>query len=123
MHESPSSAQLLQAVITFLNDVVTPKLSGHDQFHARVSANALSVVAREIQHRQASDARATALYRALLDAKDGEGTDLASLEANLCNTIRNGQLDHNTPHLLASLRQVASDQLAIDQPNYSGLKA
>jgi Domain of unknown function (DUF6285) len=123
MHESPSSAQLLQAVIAFLNTVVTPKLSGHDQFHARVSANALALVAREIEHRQAADASATTLYCTLLDHDLNETPDLAALEAKLCDAIRNGQMDHETPHLLASLRRVARAQLAIDQPNYSGLKA
>jgi hypothetical protein len=118
MHESPSSAQLLQAVITFLNEVATPQLTGHAAFHARVSANALALVARELAQREAGDARAVELYQALLANDNG---NLQSLEAALCTAIRNGDMDTNTPHLLTSLREIASAQLTIDQPTYSGL--
>ena len=118
MHESPSSHQLLEAVIAFLTDVATPQLTGHAAFHARVSANALALVARELQQRAEADARATVLYAQLLNQSGGS---LADLEAHLCHAIRTGTLTPTTPRLLASLRAVASDQLAIDQPTYSGL--
>jgi hypothetical protein len=121
MHESPSSAQLLDAVIAFLNDVATPALTGHAQFHARVSANALALVARELSLRQAADARATELYAALLVGQKDQS--LSELEAALCDAIRSGQITASTPNLLPSLREVAASQLAIDQPLYSGLKA
>jgi hypothetical protein len=120
MHESPSSAQLLDAVIAFLTDTATPALTGHAQFHARVSANALALVARELNQRQAADARATELYAALLAQKD---QSLSELEAALCTAIRTGQMTAATPNLLPSLREVATAQLAIDQPHYSGLQA
>ncbi len=119
MHESPSSQQLLSAVITFLTDVATPQLSGHAAFHARVSANGLALVARETALRDSSDARALELYSALLGQ---EHVDLKSAQAALCGAIRAGDIDVDTPNLLASLREVATAQLAIDQPNYSGLK-
>jgi Domain of unknown function (DUF6285) len=121
MHESPSAAQLLQAVIAFLNDVATPALSGHAQFHARVSANALALVARELVQREAADHHAASLYSALLAQSDPDPSSLSDLEAALCEAIRTGKIDHKTPHLLASLRDVAKAQLAIDQPTYSGL--
>jgi hypothetical protein len=118
MHESPSSAQLLQAVMTFLTDVATPQLAGHAAFHARVSANALALVARELEQREAADQRAVELYRALLAKDAGE---LKDLEAALCVAILTGDVDITTPHLLTSLREIATAQLAIDQPTYSGL--
>jgi Domain of unknown function (DUF6285) len=118
MHESPSSAQLLQAVVTFLTDVATPQLTGHAAFHARVSANALALVARELEQREAADGRAVELYQAVLS---DDTSELKDLEAALCTAIRNGDLNTNTPHLLATLREIASAQLAIDQPTYSGL--
>jgi hypothetical protein len=118
MHESPSSAQLLQAVITFLSDVATPQLTGHAAFHARVSANALALVARELAQREESDGRALALYRAILA---DETSNFRDLEAALCTAIREGNIGVDTPNLLASLREIATSQLAIDQPNYSGL--
>ena len=117
MHESPSADQLLQAVITFLNDVATPQLTGHAAFHARVSANALALVARELEQRAQGDERAIELYCAFVPPNN----NLPSLEAALCEAIRAGDFSIDTPHLLASLRVVALAQLAIDQPNYSGL--
>jgi Domain of unknown function (DUF6285) len=119
MHESPSSPELLRAVLTFLTDVATPQLSGHAQFHARVSANALALVLRELESREGHDARAKSLYGALLGTEIG---DLATLEADLCQAIRDGDIDVNSANLLESLREVAVGQLTIDQPSYSGLK-
>ena len=118
MHESPSSAQLLQAVITFLTEVATPQLTGHAAFHARVSANALALVARELDQRVAAETRAVALYRDLLANPLG---DLNALEAALCVAIRDGAINVVNPQLLATLRETATAQLTIDQPTYSGL--
>jgi Domain of unknown function (DUF6285) len=119
MHESPSSPELLRAVLTFLTDVATPQLSGHAQFHARVSANALALVLRELESREGQDARAKSLYGALLGT---ENSDLATMEADLCQAIRDGDIDLSSTNLLESLREVAVGQLTIDQPSYSGLK-
>jgi hypothetical protein len=118
MHNSPSTDQLLQAVISFLNEVATPQLTGHAQFHARVSANALALVARDHALRGPSDAQAIALYQTLLQS---DIDDLASLEAMLCRAISDTRVTSETPHLLTSLRSVTVAQLAIDQPHYSGL--
>jgi Domain of unknown function (DUF6285) len=122
MHESPSTAQLLDAVITFLAQVATPALTGHAQFHARVSANALALVARELAQRETGDAQAITLYNSLLGDLAAPQASLASLEAILCEAIRSGEMDQDTPSLLASLRTIATAQLEIDQPSYSGLK-
>jgi hypothetical protein len=122
MHESPSTSQLLDAVIAFLNDVATPQLNGHAQFHARVSANALALIARELAGRERADAQAIAFYHQLL-GKTGEASkSLEALEAAICDAIKNGDMSLKTPHLLTSLRAVTCAQLAIDQPNYSGLE-
>jgi hypothetical protein len=72
-----------------------------------------------LETRDASDTSARSLYGALLGTEAG---DLATLEADLCQAIRSGDIDLSTPNLLESLREVAMGQLTIDQPNYSGLK-
>jgi hypothetical protein len=118
LHESPSSSQLLSAVSAFLTDVAMPQLVGHAQFSARVSANALSLVARELDGREAMDSQAASLYASLLGQNS---RDLATLEAELCKAIAIGDMSATTPGLLAALRAVTVAQLAIDQPNYSGL--
>jgi Domain of unknown function (DUF6285) len=120
MHESPSSAQLVDGVIAFLTNVAIPNLTGHAQFSARISANALALVVRELEGRTAMDATAVALYSGLLD--QSSTSDLAMLENALCDAIVAGNLTLETPGLLSALREVAAAQLTIDQPNYSGLK-
>jgi L-serine deaminase len=117
MHESPSSAQLVAAVRTFLTDVAMPSLSGHTQFSARVAANALALVERELASRSDMDARACELYSALLNSDDD---DLTALEAKLCIAIVGGEIGITTPNLLSSLQEIALAQLSIDQPTYSG---
>ena len=118
MHEAPSSEELLGSVIGFLNQVAAPQLSGQAAFHARVAANALALVERELAQRPAADARARALYAALLhDA----ASPLQALNRQVCAQIRSGELTCDDPALLAALREITSAQLAIDQPTYSGL--
>lgn len=119
MHESPSSAELVKAVMAFLTDVAMPNLSGHAQFSARVSANALALVARELEQRAALDAKSVQLYGNLLGMPEAE--DLSELERQLCDAIASGNMTKDTPELLAILRTVTQSQLSIDQPNYSGL--
>jgi hypothetical protein len=120
MHESPSSAQLVGAVRTFLTEVAMPSLSGHAQFSARVAANALALVERELAQRTAMDRTTAGLYAQLLGGD--RTTDLADLEAQLCAAISAGSIAIDTPDLLPVLREIALAQLDIDQPTYSGSK-
>jgi hypothetical protein len=118
MHESPSSTELIAAVRLFLTDVAMPNLTGHAAFSARVAANALALVERDLAGRGGVEARQSALYAALLGAD--AGGDLGDLEARLCEAIQTGDLGLETPALLPALREIAQAQLLIDQPNYSG---
>lgn len=115
MHESPSVDELLRGVTDFLTEIAIPELSGQAQFQARVSANALALVRREIALKQTSDNRAIALYRDLLNNTSG---DLVALEARLCEAILRGYMDVSTPGLLPALRGVTAAQISVDQPAY-----
>jgi hypothetical protein len=86
---------------------------------ARVAVNALHTIRREIQQGEAAEQAATARLRALLN-EEGEFT---ALNTALCVAIREGQIAISDPTLLAHLRASVIDQVQIDQPNYSGLKA
>lgn len=112
MHESPSAVELIEAVQRFLLETAAPALSGQAAFHAKVAANALGVVAREIAQRPSADAAEAARLAALL--APGAGA------ADLADAIREGRIGPQTPGLLAHLRATALDQLAVDQPDYSG---
>ena len=118
MHEAPSSEELLGSVIGFLNQVAAPQLSGQAAFHARVAANALALVEREMAQRPAADARAQTLFAALLQ---DQTSPLDALNKQVCAQIRSGELAYDNPALLAALREITSAQLAMDQPTYSGL--
>ena len=123
MHNSPSVAELLQGVTTFLNTVASlqlteDQLSEHAQFHARVSANALALVARDVAARPINEDQAIALYRDLLQSDE---TDLATLERAVCAHIRTGAFHLETQNLMVVLRTCAQAQLRVDQPKYSGL--
>ncbi|GBF58326.1 hypothetical protein PbB2_02006 [Candidatus Phycosocius bacilliformis] len=118
MHEAPSSQELLSSVIGFLHDVAAPQLSGQAGFHARVAANALALIGRDMALRPEAEARERSLYAQLLQADD---RDLPALRQQLCGAIQRGDFDLDDPALLAALRAVTEAQLAIDQPGYSGL--
>ena len=118
MHDRPSAAQLVAAVRDFIERVAQPELSGHSAFHARVAANALAIVERELALAAGQDAAERERLRALL-GRDGE---LESQNRELCRVIRTGEITLDTPGLLEHLRATTLAKLAVDQPGYSGYR-
>lgn len=112
MHESPSAGELIEGVRRFLLETAGPALSGQAAFHARVAANALAIVAREIATRGDADASEAERLATLLHP--------GATAADLAEAIRDGRLGLETPGLLSHLRATALDQLAVDQPGYAG---
>lgn len=49
MNDRPDAVELLNAVRDFLAGEVVPRLSGRERYHARVAANVVAIVAREIE--------------------------------------------------------------------------
>jgi hypothetical protein len=115
----PTSLELVDAVIGFIETRAAPQLQDRDVFLARVAVNALHTIRREIQLGEDAEQAATSRLRALLN-QEGEFT---ALNTALCVAIREGQIAISDPALLAHLRASVIDQVQIDQPNYSGLKA
>ena len=120
MHNQPSVSELVQAVKNFIDETAGPNLSGHAAFHARVASNALATVLRDLENRPASEAVEKAGLIALLNAP--ESVDLDTLNRNLSEKIRAGEMSWETPNLLQHLKATAIAQVEIDQPRYSGLK-
>src|SRR3989442_13203209 len=54
MQDRPSVRELLDAVRAFLEEDVVPALEGPQQFHARVAANVLAIIGRELAGEEAS---------------------------------------------------------------------
>jgi len=118
MMDQPSMRELVDVVREFIETRAMPELKGHTAFHARVAANALAIVVRELDDGPKSAAEERARLRGLLSH---DGT-LDALNRELCQRIRSGAFTLETPGLAQHLEMTARDKVAIDQPGYSGLK-
>jgi len=115
MLDAPRGPQILDAVAALLRDVLLPQLQGHAAFQARVAANAVDLVAREMRLGAAAEGASLQRLRALL----GHDGTPAALEAQLAAAIADGRLNESTPGLLEHLWAITLDKLAIDQPSYA----
>jgi hypothetical protein len=118
MMDQPSIRELVDAVRDFIEKRAMPELKGHTAFHARVAANALGIVSRQLEQGPHADAEEQARLAALL-GKDGS---LEELNRVLCQQIRDGVMAIDSAGLQQHLELTTLDKVAIDQPNYSGLK-
>ena len=118
MMDQPSMRELVEAVRDFLENRAMPELKGHTAFHARVAANALSIVLREFEQGPQSAKEEIERLRLLL----GHDGTLEELNRELCRRIREGTFTLETPGLGEHLTITTRDKVAIDQPGYAGLK-
>lgn len=106
LHGRPTAAELVVAVAEFLEHDVREATSGQVNFHARVAANALRTVERELLNTADSDARAALAHLGFAD------------EAGLAAAIRAGELDERTDDVTACLRTLVRHRLAVAHPGY-----
>ncbi len=118
MQDTPAPDPLLAAVAAFLREQAMPQLQGQAAFHARVAANALDIVRRQLALAPAAEAAEAQRLRELLQA-DGS---LAELNALLCARIAGGEVGLHTPALMEHLWRVTLDKLAVDQPAYASYR-
>jgi hypothetical protein len=116
MMDQPSAAELVTAVREFLEKHALPQLSGRTAFHGRVAANALAIVARELEQGPAAAQVEQASLEALLGMK---GTR-EELNSELCRRLRAGHLDPLDRGLARHLITATLTKVSIDQPGYSG---
>ena len=114
--DMPRMDELIVSVRDFLREDVMSETQGRTNFLARVAGNSLDIVLRDAQ--LGSQARSEELAR--LQALLGEGS-LTPLRWQLVNGLRDQSIALETPGLAEHLRLTVSNQLAIDQPKYSGL--
>lgn len=115
MQDTPDADALLEAVSEFLRQHAAPQLQGQSAFHARVAANLVDAVRRQMALAPSAEADERRRLRALL-ASDGS---LLELNRLLCQRIASGEMDWGTPGLKEHLRATTMDKLAVDQPGYS----
>ena len=117
MKDTPDTLELLESVCGFL-DSLRDELDGHRAFHARVAANVLEIVAREIAQGEGRRREEQAELESLL-GRDG---DVDTLTVELCQAIRDGRLATDDPQLLDFLDRSTLRRLDVDQPGYSGAR-
>jgi hypothetical protein len=93
----PSTAELIAAVREYLEQDVMPATEGRLQFHARVAANVLAQVERELALGPPADPAA---------------------DASLCEEIRAGQFDNRLDQLAQTLRPGVIAKLRVANPRH-----
>lgn len=109
----PKAQELTTAVARWIDDL-RPDLDPRNAFLARVAANVLGVIGRELTLGPTAEAAAAERLTVLLDYRG----ELEALNRDLCRRLQAGEMTAQTPGLLAALKANVLDQLAIDQPNY-----
>jgi aminoglycoside phosphotransferase (APT) family kinase protein len=112
----PLTGELLTATRDFLRNEAAPALEGRNAFLARVAANSVDVVLRELQFGADAAAWEQQALRGLLDTTGST----AYLRSKLCAAIRLGEIDLKRHDLHAYLRDSVLAQVLIDQPGYPG---
>jgi Domain of unknown function (DUF6285) len=114
MADQVDAVALVEAVADFLRSI-EGDLAGQKGFHAKVAANALAIVARELAQQPG------AVEASVLGEYLGHRAGLPALRAELCGRLRAGQLTPETPGLLEALITATMAKVAVDNPRYSTL--
>ncbi|MBI5947719.1 MAG: hypothetical protein HY875_06250 [Chloroflexi bacterium] len=125
MQDHPTVDELLGAVVGFLRDDVMANTTGRINFHARVSANALDIIRRELQHEEEHLAAEWESLDALLGPDSRPGTVAEWREAtrrrnaDLAARIRDGLADEEPmrSRVMTHLGLVVNNKLKVDAPN------
>jgi hypothetical protein len=115
-HEMPRINELLASVTDFLRGDIMSATEGRTNFLARVASNSLDIVSRDLS--LGNEARANELQR-LREYFSSKGS-LDELRWSLVDGLRDGTIPLNDKELNDHLRQTVANQVAIDQPRYSG---
>ncbi len=107
-HDAPTAEELLEAVREWLERDVVPSVDGRLAYHARVAANALAIVERELALGPAQ----AAAHRERLEALGVRD------EAELARQIRAGELDDRLDEVKAVVWATVRDKLAVANPRH-----
>ena len=107
-HDAPTAAQLVEAVREFLERDVRDATDGRVRFHARVAANVLGMVERELA---AGDRQRSEHHERLA------GLGVAD-DAELAAAIRSGAVEPGSPALVEALWETTLAKVAVANPEY-----
>ncbi len=112
-HDAPSAAELITAVREWIEGDVMAGTEGRLRFHARVAANVLAIVERELAVGPDQAAAHAERLAALGVASDTE----------LVQAIRDGSLDDRYGEVKAAVWASVRDKLAVAHPGYDSTPA
>lgn len=127
MQDRPTRHELLDALQRFLDEEIVPHAEGRRQFLARVAANLLRTIDRELALEEEQLEREWLGLDGLLGAEPRPSGPAATREAlrrrneALCARIRAGEADAGPARerYLAHVRAVVRDKLRVTNPAYS----
>jgi len=126
MQDRPTFDELLTAIERFLEDEIVPHSEGARRFHARVAANTVAIVRRELAQEEEQLAAEWAGLDELLGLAERPGGRAALREAirqrtaALCDRIRQGEADGEPfrRSVLAHVRRTVRDKLLVSNPGW-----
>jgi hypothetical protein len=128
MQDRPTAGELLEAVRAFLEQEVVPALEGPQRFHARVAANVLAIVGRELAGEERQLWAEWRRLSALLGPVGGPPpAGLVALRAAvrerteaLAECIRRGEADAGPfgERLRAHVRETVREKLRVANPSF-----
>jgi len=127
MQDRPSVSELLDAVRAFLEEEVVPALEGPRQFHARVAANVLSIVGRELAGEETSLLAEWERLARVLNEASAPPARLEALRAAvrartaaLAERIRRGEADAGPfrAAVRAHVRATVEEKLRVANPRF-----
>jgi len=116
--DMPRIDELVTSVRDFLRSDVMEATAGRTNFLARVAGNSLDIVLRQLA---LGDRARTAEHDRLRELLDADGS-LSELRWQLAHALRDGSISLDAAGLAEHLRATVVNQIAIDQPKYSGFK-
>jgi aminoglycoside phosphotransferase (APT) family kinase protein len=116
--DMPRAEELITSVRDFLRQDVMTSTQGRTNFMARVASNSLDIVLREWQLGEIAKAQELGALEQLL----GVSGTLSELRWQLVRALRSGEQSLLDEALAKYLRNTVVNQIAIDQPKYTGFK-
>lgn len=108
LHGTPTAAELIESVREWIERDLLASTEGRLKFHARVAANVLAIVERELAMGEQQEADHAARLVTLGMANDDQ----------LASAIRHGELDDRLDEVREVLRADVDAKLAVANPKY-----
>lgn len=118
MLDDPNPIEILEVVAAMIRDQLVPQLPPDAVFHARVAANAIDLVRRQLESGEALEQASHERLQSLL-GREGKAADL---EQELSQRIRSGSLTADSPGLIEHLMAVTMAKMSVDQPSYASYR-